>query len=51
MKKGGAPTSRKECGRLAKQKEAMDVMDSEAESQLESLRDSDSEVGKAKGDQ
>jgi hypothetical protein len=50
-KKGGAPTSRKESGRLAEEKEVKQESDSEAESELESLSDSDAETGKVKGGQ
>jgi len=45
---GGALTSTKESGRLAEEKEAKLETDSEAENDLESLSNSDSEVGNAK---
>jgi len=45
---GGAPTGRKESGRLAEEEKANQVTDSEVESELESLLDSDSEAGKGK---
>ena len=48
---GGALTSRKESGQLAEEKEDKQETDSEAESKLESLSDSDSEAGKSKGGQ
>jgi len=50
-KQGGALTGRKESGRLAEEKEAKQETDSEAESELESLSDLDSEAGKGKGGQ
>jgi hypothetical protein len=50
-KRGVALTGRQESGRLAKGKEAKQGMDSEVESELESLSDSDSEAGKGKGGQ
>jgi hypothetical protein len=50
-KKGGAPTGRKESGRLAEEKEVKQETDSEAESELESLSDSDYEAGKVTGGQ
>jgi len=48
---GGALIGRKESGQLAEEKEAKQETDSEAESKLESLADSDSEAGKGKGGQ
>jgi len=50
-KRGGAPTGRKKSGRLAEEKVAKQEMDSEAESELESLSDSDSEAGNVQGGQ
>jgi len=47
-KRGGAPPSRKESGRHAEEKHAKQETDSEAESKLGSLSDSDSEAGKGK---
>jgi len=50
-KQGVAPTCPKGSGQLAEEKDAKQEMDSEAESKLESLSDSDSEVGKGTGGQ
>jgi len=50
-KRGGALTSRKESGQFTKEMEAKQEMDSEVQSKLESLSDSDSEAGKGKGGQ
>jgi hypothetical protein len=47
-KQGGALTGRKESGRPAEEMVAKQETHSEAESELESLSDSDSEVGKGK---
>jgi hypothetical protein len=51
MKKGCAPTGRKESGWLAEEKDDKQETDSEMESELENLSNSDSEVGKVKGGQ
>ena len=48
---GGALTSRMESGQFAEEWEAKQETDSEAESELEILTDSDSEAGKIKGGQ
>jgi hypothetical protein len=50
-KKSGAPTGQKESGQLVKEKQVKQEMHSEAESELENLSDSDSEVGKFKDSQ
>jgi len=50
-RRGGALTGRKKSGRLAREKEAKQETDSEAESTLDSLSDWDSEAGKGKGGQ
>jgi len=46
-KMGGAPTGRKESGRFAEEEEAKQETGSKAESELESVSDSESEVGKS----
>jgi len=51
MTRAVALTGRKERGRLAEKKEAKLETDSEAESTLQSLSDSDSEAGIGKGGQ
>jgi len=48
-KRGGALTGRKDSGRLAEEKEAKQGTESEVESELDSLSDSDSEAGNGKG--
>jgi hypothetical protein len=51
MKTGGAPTGYKQSCWLAEEKEVQQEIDSDTESELENLSDSDSEVGTVKGGQ